>query len=320
MAVWQLDGPTDIQGIPKGTAPIQTHLEQWWPGVGLLMVCGLSTYGVVTLDGVYRHRSNGVGLVNHWPSHKRMMALLNTDLEDGTNKPQEWSAEPMAFLRSPAGTEDESVWAGPPAGPNYVRLDDRRIYVYASKIYSVKDGNTVVEGPVLLAFPTGAAATMPGRRYGELFISHGGVNPKGVFYDSATRQLSSPYFYVDPPTAGVTCTGLSYVPEFGVLVAKYSAPTFHLRIWSLEVKPTILTPPEAFIGVAKSGQIVTYRVKVTGAQNDPAEGELVNWSLEGAGILFDEQSSSGADGYALARVQYGLKEVGPSLVKASVIC
>jgi len=60
---------------------------------------------------------------------------------------------------------------------------------------------------------------------------------------------------------------------------------------------------------------------VTGAQNDPAEGELVDWTLEGAGTLLDPQSKTDVDGYAITKVQYPVVEIeGSSVITASVTC
>ena len=55
-------------------------------------------------------------------------------------------------------------------------------------------------------------------------------------------------------------------------------------------------------------------------QDDPAEGELVNWFVEGKGLLLDAQTKTDADGYAIARVQYLIGETGESKVLARVAC
>jgi hypothetical protein len=113
---------------------------------------------------------------------------------------------------------------------------------------------------------------------------------------------------------------LLFAPEYGVMVSgKVVGDTMTMWVWSLEVHPTILTDPEA-MAETKSGQVVPYRVRVMGDDNDPAVGELVDWQLIGAGMLLDIQSKTDDDGYATTRVQYGLAETGESVVKASVLC
>ena len=65
---------------------------------------------------------------------------------------------------------------------------------------------------------------------------------------------------------------------------------------------------------------VTYRVQLLGDQDDPAEDELVNWFVEGKGLLLDVYTKTDADGYAIARVQYLIGETGESKVLARVAC
>jgi hypothetical protein len=93
-----------------------------------------------------------------------------------------------------------------------------------------------------------------------------------------------------------------------------------LKIWSFEVNPTQLLPVEVHDGVPKSGQVVTYRTRLLGDQDDPAEGEFVSWLVEGKGLLLDYQTKTDADGYAFARVQYLVGETGESKVLARVAC
>jgi hypothetical protein len=66
--------------------------------------------------------------------------------------------------------------------------------------------------------------------------------------------------------------------------------------------------------------VVTYRVRVTGAHNDVAEGELIEWSLTGVGVILDPQTVVDASGYATTRVRYWLNDVGDSVVKATLSC
>lgn len=316
MSLWQLDGPTLITGLGP-TNPIQISFGPWFPNVGLMMSSGLSTYGVTTLDGDYKYRASGNRWGNHWLSRKRLLTLVAETVE-GVQKNVEWSIEPMAFLGTHSGPIEEALFNGGPAGSNYVRLDDRRLYVYFRTIHGVKDGIDTVEGPSLTGFPTSNVYSNPGRNDHEVFIACGGDNPVGVFYDTRTRAFSSPYIYL-APQVGLTCNLFTYVPEHNVFVSGYSVP-HQIIIWAFEVRPTVLNPVEVVSGVVKSGQVVTYRTRVLGDQVDPAEGELVNWELEGSGTLLDLQSKADANGYATTRVEYGLAETGPSTVKANVVC
>lgn len=93
-----------------------------------------------------------------------------------------------------------------------------------------------------------------------------------------------------------------------------------IRVWALEVHPTKLSDVEVVAGQVKSGQVVTYRVRATGRQDDPAEGELIEWAVSGAGTLLTAQSRTNATGYATAKVQYGVDETGNSVVEATLAC
>ena len=157
---------------------------------------------------------------------------------------------------------------------------------------------------------------LPGRGEMDFFVKDGG--DIGCFYDAQYQKIASPSYHT-----GIPANFLCYCPEYGVLVSVHvggGANPSELRVWSLEVEPTILTNPTPFIGTPMAGQVVTYRVRLTGAQTDPAEGELVDWTLTGVGLLLDMQSKTDAQGYAIARVQYRLGETGNSTLNASVTC
>lgn len=325
MAVWQLDGPTPIKGLPPNVPSVYVEFGEWWPGVGLIMRGDFGDFGIVTLDGQYQKRTHNLfGMNIHWVGRQRMIRLQNETVPDSSpprSAYMEIGYEPMATFGAHVGpTEECIVDVGPPAYTNYIRLKDRRLWVSFGQIFSVKIGSTVteVEGPhINFSFD---ALVHSGRNEHEIWISSAGANPKGIFYDTVTKEFSSPYMYIEPTTPGVTCRGFQYVPEYGVFVSTYTGQGgFHMRVWSLEVKPTKIGPVEIAEGVVKSGQIVTYRAKVTGDQGDAAS-EFVNWALLGAGTLLDVQSKTDETGYASAKVQYGLTEVGPSTVKASVLC
>jgi hypothetical protein len=190
----------------------------------------------------------------------------------------------------------------------YVRLPDRRLFMDGTHFFGVKLGvpGIVPEGPRIDFFGDYIGA---GRNDLEVVVSGGAYVP-GVdqtdrlgarFYNTVTQDWSSPLYYTS-----LDGRDMVYAPEFGV---------------SLEVDPFEITEPEVVEGrPVRSGQVVTYRVRVWGDAHDPCEGELVNWLVSGSGRLLDAQSTTDAQGYATVQVQYAVGEVGESTITASLRC
>ena len=349
MAVFML-AQFDIR-IPETEAVPNIAPKIWYEGVGLIANGTAPTppynalaggLGVLSLDGVFRDRVAGNTLgggsyqgASWWPAKKRMVEVWSVAVDDNSNEgpntthaeAREMVFDPYVFARqatSPAGVTHEAL-----ASKRYVKLPDRSVYYVggfppSGFVYGVVDNVATQEGPTGgVGFYNGSV--MPGRSDTEVFISgqrfvSGFLPPEGVFYDTVTRELCSPYYRI-----GVPAKGLFYAREWGVMVSVHDPEAGgsiypQIRIWALEVRPTIVTTPEVVEGEVKSGQIVTFRVRVTGAQNDPAEGELVNWELPvgSAGALHALQSKTDKDGYATVKVQYDVGEVGTCELEATV--
>lgn len=321
MSVKLLAGPFPL-GTVTGETPVTMSTSAYYPNVGLLVSVNfggstVSQFQVCTLDGLFNY---GRGLLDWfnmtwswWPEKKRMLAV-------GVGH-KEYVIEPHAFMYQGSG-EPGPVDTG---GTHYVRLPDRRIYVKQAGVYVYIDG--LPDAVEATDFPDfDPAIIWPGRSEIEMFLS-GSHNlltfnfDTGAFYNTVTHALSSPLYVI-----GIPAYRLLYAPEYGVMISAHREDLWDaenvetIRIWSLEVEPAILSDITVFEGTVKSGQVVTYRVRVTGAQDDPAEGELVAWTLNGAGLLLDLQSAADAQGFATARVQYLVGETGLSVLEASVLC
>ena len=325
MAVRLLAGPFKIRN-DKGNSPESLIFNAYWPGVGILAFgrfegdtsISTTTYRIA-LDGLAYPSalsrttgSNNSGF-NWWPLKKRMVTFQYfSDIE--------YVWEPRAFFLQRAESPDRAL-VDPPNELfvyHYVKFEDKWVYPKNNRVGVVGlNQSEGVEGPVWSFQIRGMFC---GRHGGEVFgvIADGS---KGQFYHVEDQNFASPVIHI-----GMTANALLFAPEWGVLISCHESEAFPegtgfaVRIWSLEVDPQTLTNPEPYIGTPKSGQVVVYRVRLTGAQDDPAEGELVDWSVTGAGTLIDPQSKTDADGYATARVQYQIGETGDSLVEASVQC
>jgi hypothetical protein len=331
MAVRLLAGPLPIRGS-LGEKGAWTPLG-YWPHSGL-MVQG--NYDPVNPDiedgetsefGLHRVALDGIacsvgGFYFHspmswWPARKRMVAV-----EDG----EEWSFEPKAMIYQPTGPGDQpdndAQLTQFELRP-YVKLTDRRLFFQSARIWACYPGeDPVAEGPYLEWI---FGSIRPGRSETEVCVA----GAQGIiFYDTVKQEVSSPKIYL-----GVMSNTIYYVPEYEVFISAHTEELDEeygsedtIRVWSLEVEATTISEVEVYEGEVKSGQVVTYRVQVTGtvsvfgADPDLAVGELVDWSLNGVGNLLQIQTKVDAEGYAYCQVQYLVDEVGDSTVTASVTC
>ena len=295
----------------------------WWPHVGLM--ASLTFEGeafqilhVVALDGVAHHNYGTAG-DSFWPE-KNLMVRLFLPTFPG-NVGWEFTYEPRVGVRG-ATADQQDIW---PAGlSNYIKMPGRRIFTGGSnRFYDHRNGSTETApiGPVLPFF---VIQTGVGRdNYEVMTRSHGADgNGAAIFYNVATDTLSKPYYVGEP----YYYKNLYYVPEWQIFLTVVqnddpSGAPWLIKLWSMEVRPTIVTEPEVVQGTLRAGQVVTFRVQVTGNKNDPAENELVEWALTGdIGLLLDEQSLTNADGYATARVKIDVGETGTLDIEASVKC
>lgn len=292
----------------------------WYPDVGLILgVLDVPTnhiaLGVATMDGFWEERSSegfgGNRRFGWWPDGGRM------EMIDLGGPEREIDPVLLAYRELEKEPFYDGIWAY-----QWVRLSDRHIYTTGFGINAVTKKVITTE---FTGLPLMASWIGPGRGTGEVFLS--GAGPIGsyawasaCFYNTLKREVSSPVMYlsVSPDRLKVT-----YAPEFGVMISVHDDTTpdrRYLRIWSLEVEPSIVTEAEVIRGEARAGCVPTYRVQVTGAQGEPCPGELVDWTVSGVGRLERSQSKTDDDGYATVKVIYGLDDDGDSIVKASVRC
>ena len=331
MAVRLLAGPFLIKETETGEVAQSMVFQMWWPNVGLIVKATFpkknsTLINVVTLDGVSaeimdRSLANYFNKWGWWPAYQKVVGMYG---------PEEYVVEPFAFATQKTHPSEQ-----PPNWSNfyyrYVRLLDRRIYFFNGRIYRQVNG-VATDAPesemftslLFITFITGEVH--PGRNDHEVFVSDSYFN-QACFYDTAAQKILAPVYYF-----GMPCEGIVYVPEYGVIVTGHSETMdpppdpanpdkkwAMIRVWSLEVEPTAVTPV-VVVGASKSGGVTTYQVRVTGAQGEPAPQNLVNWTLTGAGVLLVAQSETDKDGYATTQVQYQLDEIGQSVVDASVAC
>ena len=331
MAVRLLAGPFDMRpyGAPDDWQG-QIEIHSWVPGIGLLAgTAGGGRYatlsGFITLDGLYCDRSIEYMHESSWDTLKRQ--IVNFPLLHPHDQLFECAYDSITLARERTGTETWSVLAGHPlSGKRYVKLANRSVFfnnTLTHCITGVVGATATHEGPPL---PVGFANAnvFPGRVETEVWIGerfNQAVFTRGLFYDTVTQQFSSPIYYI-----GMGARAFVYIPELGVFVSghDYSAEggpltRSQLRVWSMEVEPTVMSPVVLVEGL-KSGRIAIYRVNVQGSHKDPAVGEMVAWTLTGAGTLLDAQSRTDVDGNAVTRVQYLTDEIGTSVVEATLPC
>jgi hypothetical protein len=299
--------------------------------MGYFSAYDLSGTQIVTLDGV---ASGGMCRYNPywswWPARQQMVSLYggyyvpDTPGAEIVFESKSFSyqyVDPAEFIDDPANELGYNT---------YVKLDDRRIYLAGwNQVWRQTKG---LPNAPEADIPAGLNRMYAGRSDTDVFLSgtwwDGHRNRlQGCFYDTVAKKIASP-MYIVADTPGERTSTLVYAPEFGVLMTAgyFDADSngysegFFTRVWSLEVEPAVLSAPAIVGGIVRSGQIVTYRVQLMGADNDPAEDELIDWAVTGAGVLLDVQTKTDANGYATTRVQYRVGETGDSTVTASVAC
>lgn len=343
MGVRLLAGPFDVTLTETDAADgvvVEVELKFYWPGVGLIGSGGsggtIGRYavptGVMTLDGRYCDRSGTIFEYAGWWSDKNTPVMTESRAIYGHEvSTYERMFDPITFAGELTGPLGPFVDGHPLELYRYIKLPDRNIVFLPSpatpdhSFVVVVDGVQVgMEGPPP-PFGVVHGNAMGGRSPTDVFVAQAGSTggfTRAIFYDTLTQQWASSMI-----TVGMPCYSLVYVSDWHVLVSMHNWVTDsaldgksnQIRIWSLEVHPTILSAIEAMDSV-KSGRIVTYRVRLTGDHQDACEGELIDWAVTGAGTLLTLQSATDAEGYATTQVQYGVTETGLSVVEARLQC
>jgi len=301
----------------------------WYPNVGLLwwgypQNAAGTTYGtvatfVIAIDGIFAVINQilqlGNGLMGWWPKHQ--WALTGGSL---SGPAVEYRYEPKVLGAQEAGP-DLVYGDGLRLAP-YIRLEDRRLFMSGFDIYANVDGVETLE--YTLPFQ---GKLRPGRSQTDVFAESGSTQEEAVccFYNTELKVRDSILFHI-AAIEGSNTLGVRYVPEYQVIVSIHQlTPTtpphqIQIRVWSLEVAPTVLSDITVVGGTIHAGQIATFQVTLTGAQNEPCIGELIDWAVTGIGTVLDVQSVTDATGMAETRVLFGVTESGECVVTASVKC
>lgn len=207
MAVRLLAGPFQLRDA-DGVLPVSMLVKAWYPHVGLLCAGYFAYYAnlrthMATMDGIC---VMGVSLRPNWswwPDHKRMVTMESNGDETV------W--EPKAFCAQSTGPADalEDTAENDMYLYRYVKLPDRRIYFRNQRIYRVIKGQGagVAESDV---FPFPAGEVNPGRSETDVWVNNGTNPDRGCFYDTVTREVSSPVYYT-----GMECNQLVYASDTG---------------------------------------------------------------------------------------------------------
>lgn len=116
-----------------------------------------------------------------------------------------------------------------------------------------------------------------------------------LFYDHLARAQVAGAAFVGANN------GAWYSPRHDVFVVLTGTATNQVSVFANSVRPTAISAPVAAPALAKGrGSVIS--VYLRGANNDPAAGEMVDWTLAGPGSLLAPQSLTDADG--IARVGY----------------
>lgn len=327
MGLYQLAGPFPVTK-DDGTYPTGFSADLWWPHVGLLAHTNFDGPAVMAIDGLCCFQARfsfnfGTNLC-FWPEKNLLVGMSQTGFAGGLYSAIEQSWEPRVWMTGYTPDQPEgTVYPPQLVTGTYIKQNERRIYHNGDDVLALPNSSLV---PVTLAanvLPFTPECIRVGRHARDvMFPSHGASgNGAAVFFDTDTLEVSKQYFIGE----AYYFKYLFYLPEFQVFLTVHQVEdkdwVFEIKIWSMEVCPTIITEPEVVEGEVKPGQVVTFRVQVTGNKDDPAENELVNWVSSGdTGTLLDTQTTTDVDGYAYVDVEIPIGATGDVVLEASVQC
>lgn len=315
MSLRLLAGPfnlTDDVGValtPHTVNPI-CH----YPGFGLVMKIGFASVGkdelaLVTLDGIAEPlTTSDIGGAGGFNAAKWRFDLVTGELVTNSGN----AREKVCLCQVPYVGQHDISSGGFSAMA--CMTADRSLFVFAG-------GFTNTGGPEA-DFPSGVSMStaniLPGRTSTEVYVGQvqttGSTDNRGLFYDTATRQFTTQGFHL-----GDGILASYWDVDSGVLVTITDTPQYQFRIYSLDVIPSALSSVTLKSGAVAKGSVATFEVQVQGDKGDWSVGVLVDWSIfSGDGVLLDTQSTTGADGYATARVFYPTSASVSTVLKAGV--
>lgn len=318
MSLRQVAGPFYIKN-PDGTnfAVASKFPIMWMPNMGAILQEGTGGFplSIVTLDGVACPVSEAVrpdyggGGVWYWDGAKQ---LIITEMDSYREKiclcRVQYPHFPFTRPLAPFGR----------GGSGGIYLNKAYVLAWSGGYLQVaEEGGSYT--PLHYLGAADCQCGGPGRTESEFFFAecpdYGQANTQMYFYNAVTDVVTGPMYLSVPGWMAV------YAPEFQLVMSFHTDTNgaWFINLWSLDTQPTNISPVTLKTGVVKSGGMATFQVTVTGDHSEPCVGELVNWSLTGAGTLIDVQTTTDATGTATCRVFYPVgTTASPSGVTASV--
>ena len=323
MSLKLLAGPFPITHGETGEVAINCSDLFWHPDLGIIATVSYQTLGnlksLIAIDGVATQQGGDgnetLSVPGWWVSARRMVRFKSADSS-------EWAYDNRALTRQIMVEVNDDGWNTSLLTNGYVRLSGPTRWV----IYSPTTGVNILDKNAGVLYASGSGINGifhhhvgPGRSDTEIFIGETLVigNPgSGIaFFDLKTQEVTMTGFLAEKHSSVV------YATDYGVLVSMHViSGSAYLYVWALEKIPVAVSAPTLIAGEATEGKIATYRVQVTGDFGEVVEHELVNWTVTGVGTMVDAQSETDEDGYAIARVRYGVGDVGDSTVRGTVRC
>lgn len=290
MALEQLQAPV---AITFGDAPVHFLNQRalWHDALGFVgsIYPGTGLHGVVVqLDGVASLRNS-----------KPISGTTTHNLETGglacfDSIGQAFHLDVDMRILRPRGAGTTATVARKPWTPvdgRYLRARNGKLYAWDGAASSDEVEATLAAGIV------GDGWISPGRGGRTIFVGFGDGSIR--LYDLVAHEVIG-----NVRRLGVACVYVGYAPALGVFVSVHrdvEAPyTDRIAVWADEVRPDSIADPEE-VTALRAGFVATLRTRVLGADNDPVEGILVDWSIEEPATMIDAQSMTDADGYAAAR-------------------
>jgi hypothetical protein len=292
MALELLAGPFTVTDKLTGT-PVGDSISGFpclVDGRGLLLPTSDAVY-MVQLDGaaypVVDDKALTYGLVLRDAGTDPTTGRRWHGLSDSLGTFGEWDIDPVTLYKTVQVAGDYID-----LGKNYARLHDRYIRAVGGRVdwrlLDLSAGWVVEQSCVGL---TNAVCLSWGSRLDEIIV--GTEDGQAARYDWVAKA-----FLGSIQSIGMTCKGLWWSALHGIYVSLHDAgSTLELRVWAATVQPASVSNPTPDATIT-AGRRTRIRSRVLGAHSDPCAGEVVAWTLAGAGALTPAASLTDADGYA----------------------
>lgn len=187
-----------------------------------------------------------------------------------------------------------------------VRAADRYLSVSASAVRfkPLDNSGSWTTETTLVGAGSGAPTISLTRVHGVLCLAY--AAGQIVYYDVIAQEQAAGSAFIGANS------GAWYGPKHNIFIALVSN---QMKVFANVVKPTTLSNPSAVTALTR-GQVSRVKVRLTGADGEACNDELIGWSMTGDGSLKLTQSTTDADGWAYNDYRAPVTSTGSATIDA----